>query len=373
MVHAAIFDAVQAIESRYEPYYVEIPAAIGSPVAAAAKAARDVLVNRFPAQTASLDAAYQQSLASHGLSDNDPGVAVGARAAAGIIALRACDGSFPNPSPPPFFGGTGLGVWRSSVPMVAPWLGNVTPFTLTKPSQFRAAPPPALTTRQYARDYNEVKAAGALTNSSRTAEQTDLAHFYAGNTLVIWNRAIREIANERVDNIADSSRLFALATMAIADALITSWNDKNRHVFWRPSAAIQEGDNDGNPRTTGDPSWAPLINNPAYPDYTSGANAFASAATRSLERFFGTDRLSFTVTTTNTGPTIEDTRTYRRFSQAAQEVEDARVYLGIHFRFADVAARKQGRQVADWIFENFLRPVDDDNGDDREGNRAQAN
>jgi hypothetical protein len=152
--------------------------------------------------------------------------------------------------------------------------------------------------------------------------------------------------------------------MAIADALITSWNDKNRYVFWRPSAAIQEGDNDGNPRTAGDSSWAPLINNPPYPDYTSGANVFASAATRALERFFGTDRLTFSVTTTNTGPTIEDTRTYRRFSQAAQDVEDARVYLGIHLRFAGVAARKQGRQVADWAFENFLRPVEADNSDD---------
>lgn len=364
MVHASIFDAVQAIERRYESYYVEIPGATGSPVAAAAKAARDVLVSRFPAQTASLDLTYQQYLASHGLSENDPGIAVGARAAAGIIALRSCDGSFPNPAQPAFFGGTGLGVWRSTQPMVAPWLGNVTPFTLTKPSQFRAAPPPDLTSRQYARDYNEVKAVGALNNSSRTPEQTDVAHFYAGNTLIIWNRAIRDIANEHVDNIADSSRLLALATMAIADALITSWNDKNRYVFWRPSAAIQEGDNDGNPRTAGDSSWAPLINNPPYPDYTSGANAFASAATRALERFFGTDRLTFSVTTTNTGPTIEDTRTYRRFSQAAQDVEDARVYLGIHFRFADVAARKQGRQVADWAFENFLRPVEADNDDD---------
>ena len=183
-VQAAVYDAVQAIEKRYEPYYVEIPGASGSPVAAAAKAAHDVLVNRFPAQAASLDMTYQQYLVNNGLSETDPGVAVGAKAAAGIIALRACDGSFPNPAPPPFIGGTAPGVWRPTppafAPMVAPWLGNVTPFTLTRPSQFRAEPPPALTSREYARDYNEVKALGALNNSSRTPEQTDIAHFWDG-------------------------------------------------------------------------------------------------------------------------------------------------------------------------------------------------
>ena len=180
MVQAAVYDAVQAIEKQYEPYYVEIPGASGSPVAATAKAAYDVLLNRFPAQAASLDMTYQQFLANNGLSENDPGVTVGAKAAAGIIALRACDGSFPNPAPP-FIGGTDPGVWRPTLPafapMIAPWMGNVTPFTLTRPSQFRAQPPPALTSREYARDYNEVKTLGALNNSSRTAEQTDMAHF----------------------------------------------------------------------------------------------------------------------------------------------------------------------------------------------------
>ncbi len=233
----------------------------------------------------------------------------------------------------------------------------------SRPSQFRAAPPPALTSRRYARDYNEVKALGALNNSSRTPEQTYLAHFYAGNIPVIWNRVLRDIASAHVDNIAESSRLFALADMSIADALITSWNDKLYYVFWRPSTAIQEGDNDGNSRTAGDAAWLPLYANPAYPDYTSGANAFASAATRALTLFFGTDHMTFSVTTTNSGPTVQDTRTYERFADAAQDVVDARIYMGIHFRFADEAARKQGRQVANWAFKNFLRPLgrhDDD-------------
>lgn len=365
-VQAAVYDAVQAIEKRYAPYYVEIPGADGSPVAAAARAAHDVLVNRFPAQAASLDFTYQQYLANNGLLETDPGVAVGAKAAAGIIALRACDGSFPNPAPPPFIGGTDPGVWRPTLPafapMIAPWMGNVTPFTLTRPSQFRAQPPPALTSREYARDYDEVKALGALNNSSRTSEQTDIAQFWGGNTALLWNQVLRDIAAANVDNIADSARLFALVDLAMADAQITAWNSKNYYVFWRPVTAIQLGDTDGNPLTAGDSTWLPLIATPAYPDYTSGANNQSGAATQAFALFFGRDRMTFSATTTNVGPTVKDTRTYRRFSDARQEVVDARIYEGIHFRFADEAARKQGIQVARWVFENFLRPLDDDEG-----------
>jgi len=361
MVHLAIYDAVQSIEKKYEPYYVEIPGASGSPEAAAAKAAHDVLVSRFPAQAANLGTIYQQYLLNHGLADSDPGVAVGAKAAAGIIALRACDGSFPNPAPPPFVGGTDIGVWRptppGNLPMLAPWLGNVTPFAMTRPSQFRADPPPALTSREYARNYNEIKALGVMVNSSRTAEQTDIGHFWNTNYGVLWNQALRDIATAHVDNISDSSRLFALVEMAIADALINCWNTKNFYPSWRPITAIQQGNNDNNQWTAGDPNWQPLITTPNYPDYSSGANSFTGTVTRMLALFFETDHLTFSVTTTNPGPTIVDTRTYNRFSDAAQDVVDARIYEGIHFRFADEVGRRQGRQVADWVFKNFLRPV----------------
>ena len=370
MVQLAVYDAVQAIEKKYEPYYVEIPGAAGSPEAAAAKAAHDILVSRFPAQAANLDTTYQQYLFNHGLADNDPAVAVGAKAAAGIIALRACDGSFPNPAPPPFIGGTDIGVWRptppGNLPMLAPWLGNVTPFAMTRPSQFRAEPPPALTSREYAKDYNEIKALGAFDNSSRTAEQTDIAHFWNTNYGISWNQALRDIVAARVDNIADSSRLFALADMAIADALINCWNTKNFYVSWRPITAIQLGNNDNNPLTTGDPNWKSLITTPNYPDHSSGANSFTGAVTRILALFFETDHLTFSVTTTNPGPTIVDTRTYNRFSDAAQDVVDARIYEGIHFRFADEVGRRQGKQVANWVFKNYLRPLhrhDDDEWD----------
>jgi hypothetical protein len=367
MVQVAVYDAVQAIEKQYEPYYVEIPGASGSPVAAAAKAAHDVLVSRFPAQAASLDTTYQNYLLLYGIPETDPGVAVGARAAAGIIALRACDGSFPQPPPPPFVGGTGIGVWRptppANSPMVAPWLGNVVPFTLTRPSQFRSDPPASLTSRRYTREYNEVKALGALNSIERTPDQTDVANFYAGNTLIIWNQVLRGVAVAQVNNISDSTRLFALADLAIADAMITSWNDKTHYVFWRPITAIQQGNNDGNPETVGDATWLPLITTPAYPEHTSGANAFAGAATHALALFFGTDNMTFSVMTTNTGPTIQDTRVYVRFSDAAQDVVDARIYSGLHFRTSDEAARKQGKEVAKWVFKNFLRPLDKHDGD----------
>lgn len=371
-VHAAIYDAVQAIEGRFEPYHVVIPGASGSPAAATAKAAHDVLVHLYPAQAGTLDATYHNYLAANGLLEDDPGVAVGHAAAAGIIALRSTDGSFPA-SPPPFTGGSGAGVWRptpsylpgpppSLAPMAAPWLGAVTPFTLTSPTQFRANRPPSVRSIRYLLDYYEVKFLGRLQSTLRTPEQTDIAYFWSENFVAQWNRALRAIAAVHLTDTADTARLFALANLASADSIITSWESKKHFAFWRPVTAIQEGSHDGNPLTVGDPTWQPLINTPNYPDYTSGANNITGAMTAALALFFETDDMTFTVTSTRP-EAIQKTRTYARFSDAAQDVVDARVYLGIHFRFADTAARKQGRLCALWAFKNFLRPVDDENNE----------
>jgi len=362
MVHAAIHDAVQAYDGRFEPYAVAVLGASGSPTAATAKAAHDVLVNRFPAQTASLDATYNAYLANHGLAEDDLGVVVGQLAAAAIIALRANDGSWPA-VPEVFIGGTGPGEWRPTppafAPMAVPWLGAVTPFTLKDPTQFRAnQPPPDLNSRKYTEDYNEVKALGALVNSARTPEQTDIAYFFADNAFLYWNRALQSIAGTYLDNIGDTARLFALANMAMADAAITSWDSKREFNFWRPITAIREGDNDLNPLTVGDPTWLPLIPTPPYSDYTSGANNLSGATTRTLHHFFGTDRVTFSLTS-NTPQAIQKTRTYSRFSDAADDIVNARIYLGIHFRTADTVARNQGEHVANWAFENFLKPLDD--------------
>jgi hypothetical protein len=376
MVQAAVYDAVVAITGRFRPYHVHITGASGSADAAVAKAAHDVLVSRFPSLAGTLDTTYHTYFATHGLSESDAGVGVGQQAAAGIVALRANDGSFPL-NPPAFTGGTGIGVWRptpsflpgppaSNSPMLAPWLATVTPFTLTSDSQFRAVPPPPMTSKRYAAAYNEVKSMGARFNSGRTDEQTDLGLFWYSNYLVLWNRTLREIAAAHVNNIDDSARLFALTNLAMGDAILTAWDTKFHYVFWRPLTAIQNGDNDGNPETVGDANWQPLANNPNYPDYTSGANNVTGAVTRALALFFGTDEVTFTVTTTNHPPAIQTTRTYNRFSDAAADVVNARIFEGIHFRFADVQARRQGRHVAQWVFSHFLRSVDDDDHDDHD-------
>jgi hypothetical protein len=368
-VQAAVYDAVESIDGRFRPYHRRVPGASGSMAAAVAKAAHDVLLNRFPGQAAFLDTAYHDYLFNNGLADNDPGVSVGQQAAADIIAFRANDGSFPNPPPPDFVGGTDPGVWRPTPPSMAPmlvtWLATVTPFTAISPSQFRPGPPPALTSCRYARDYNEVKALGGLVNSARTPEQTDLAYFFSDNYLVLWNRGVRDIAVAYLTNIGDTARLFALVSMAMADAGISCWDTKRHYVFWRPITAIQEGDNDGNPRTIGDPTWQPLTDTPPYPDYTSGANAVNSAAAHILRFFFGTDHLTFSLNSGNPN-VIQKTRTYCRLSEELRDVVNARIYEGIHFRFADLAGRKQGRQVARWAFKNFLRPVCENTNDANE-------
>jgi hypothetical protein len=366
IVQAAVHDAVQAIDRRFEPYHVRIKGASGSPEAAAAKAAHDVLVNILPSQAASLDTTYHDYLAAHGLAENDPGVRAGELAAAGILALRTNDGRVPNPLPPPFIGGTDPGVWRPTpsflpgpppgfAPMALSWLGTVPPFTLKSGHQFRAEPPPPLSSKRYAEDYNEVKALGARFNSARTPEQTQLAYFFAANNFILWNRVLRDIAAEHTDNIGDSARLLALGTLAMADSLITAWESKIYYVFWRPITAIQEGDNDGNARTAGDPAWEPLLNTPNYPEYPSGANDVVGALTRMLELFFGTDNITFTVFSQHP-LAVPNTRTYHSFSDLSTDTVDVRIYQGIHFRFAEEAAQTQGRQVAEWAFGHFLQP-----------------
>jgi hypothetical protein len=365
LVQVAVHDAVQAIEKRFEPYHFEVERASGRRSAAVAAAAHDVLVGMYPTQAATLDPIYFNYLADHGLT-GDPGLAVGQQAAAEILPLRRVN---PNPLPPPFVGSNEVGVWRPTPsflgnppvpapfsPMFAPWMGSFDPFTLTSSARFRPQAQPALTSRHYTRDFNEVKALGSLTSTARTPAQTDLAYFYSGNIPAQWNGALRGIATRYLRRTGDSARLFALASMATADSIISSWDSKVHYRFWRPVTAIVEADHDGNPHTISDASWQPLINTPNYPDYTSGANVVAGAMTRTLELFFGTNRVTFDVTSV-VPQVVDKTRTYRRFSDAADEMVEARMLLGIHFRFADTAGRTQGRQVADWTVNHFLLPT----------------
>jgi hypothetical protein len=361
MVHIAMHDAIQAFEQRFETYNAPISGAAGSPLTAAATAARDVLANRFPLQAASIEATYQDYLSAHGLLPTDAGVLVGQAAAIHIINRRVNDGSFP-PNPEVFTGGTAPGEWSPTppafAPMSAPWFGDVVPFALHDSADLLPEPPPPpLRSGAYAKAYNEVKALGARVNSARTPEQTDLAYFYSDNFFNLLNRTVRAIATAHLSEVGDSARLFALANIAGADALISAWNTKRSYFFWRPSTAILNGDDDGNPKTDGDLGWLPLINDPPYPDYTSGANSITGAFMRTLGLFFGDDAFTFNVTS-EAAQAVQKTRTYSRFSDVASDVVEARILLGIHFRFADTVARRQGKQAADWAFSHILRPLD---------------
>ena len=368
MVHLAMHDAVQAIQRRFETYSRDITPTSGSMIAAAAKAARDVLVNRFPAQTAALDTIYAQYLTDHQIAANDGGIAAGAQAAAAMIAGRVGDGAYPVPSPT-FFGSTEIGKWRPTVfvnndpnqpaSMVGPWLATTRTFAVFHTSQFFAPQPPRITSRRYTRDYNEVKALGRREGSSRTPEQTAIANFYSQAPPDYWNRTMRAfvLTDKYVTDVGDSARMFALVNVALADTLMTVWQSKIQYNVWRPVTAIQLGDVDGNRSTVGDPAWQPLFATPNYPDYISGASGLAGAAAEMLRLFFRSDRVNFNVVSPM------GNRFYTRFSDAAQDIVDARIYMGIHFRFPDTAGRTCGAKVARWTYRYFLRSLQGDEFD----------
>ena len=358
LVHLAMHDAIQAIEGNFEPYHYSDPTklGVGNPAAAAAAAAHRVLVRLYPGQQGPLDTFYNNYLASHGLV-GDPGLAVGEAAG---VALHA-NHYKPTLAVVGFTGGTGIGEWRpvpptaATTPMGFQFLAITEPFALNRQSQFRPQPPPPLTSQHYTRDYDEVKRRGNA--AAHPNAETDMGLFWSGNFIAQWNESLRQIATAHITDIGDSARLFALANVAGADAAITVWESKLHYNFWRPYTAIREGDNDGNPRTAGDVTWLPLLPvTPNYPDYTSGANGLTGAFTAMGTLFFGTDTMSFSVKNMSSA-VIDHERDFTSFSQAAEEVVDARIILGIHFRFADEEARDQGSRVAHWTFHKILRPA----------------
>jgi hypothetical protein len=374
IVHAAMHDAIQAIEDRYEPY-LATPTATGheSVAAAAAAAAHRVLSLKVcPSYLTSLDAAFKPYF-----DGGNPGLAVGYAAGDTLIA------HYRVPLPSPFTPGAAPGEWRPTPPGNAPFgflfLATTKPFTFDEPSQFRAPPPPELGSREYLRGYNEVKRFGAVEShpaigACPAPSRTEVARFWSGNFISQWNEAVRLIAVDAQLSIGKAARLLALANFAAADAAIAVWDSKYHFNYWRPITAIREGDLDGNNFTAGDPDWTPFIQSahfpagsqtPPYPDYTSGANGLTGAFVTTLQLFFRTNRLNFEVykATPTAIPICTNPRVYDRLSDAAEEVVDARMWLGIHFRFADEVARRQGTSVARWVFERFLRPVHDDHDD----------
>jgi hypothetical protein len=356
-VHAAVYDAVVGVEGRYEPYRFHAHAPHGtSAQAAAVAAAYKVLVTYVPSAQASLDAAYAASLAR--IPDGKAktrGIAFGIRAADHLIRLRADDGrnapiEFTKPPAP--------GVWRPTppafAPMVDPWLGFVTPLLVHSPTQFAPPERPALTSARYARDFNEVKALGSATSTVRTPAQTDTALFYSGLANVQLQAMLRDQVTVRDLDIVDAARMFAAADMSAADTIISVWYTKYVDGFWRPSTAIHLADTDGNPATDPDPSWMPLRPDPAYPEYPSGYNGFAAAVTGALEKVFHTRQLDLTVISTAV-PDVQ--RHYQTGRALRQDVVDGRMWLGVHFRFADTAARDMGLRLTDWTLDRYFQPV----------------
>ncbi len=246
----------------------------------------------------------------------------------------------PTPPPPPF------------APFFDPWLSQLRPLLLDSPSQFRPGPPPAMTSAAYTADFNEVKLVGSATSTVRTPEQTDTARFIAGSTIPLVSSSLRDLAARHQLDISDSARLFAAVTMSAADAVITSWDSKFHFGLWRPLTAIQLADTDGNPDTAPDPGWLPLIPNPPYPDYTSGLNSIVGAVTRALSGTLGLGGGRIDVNITVAGVT----RHYEFATQLNQDAIDARVWSGIHFRFADLAGIATGTQVGDWALDNYFQP-----------------
>jgi hypothetical protein len=354
----AVFEAVNAITHRYKPYLGTIAAPRdASAEAAAVAAAHAVLKNYFPASAASLDATRAISLAA--IPDGAgkaAGIAVGEAAAAAMIALRANDGATP---PETFLPSTfDPGVWQPTPPAFSPGIflhwRNLTPFGIQSTQQFRSGPPPALTSRSYTRSYREVQQVGDVTSTLRPQDRADVARYFAVVSAPhVWNSVAQQVSLSRRRSLSAQARAFALLNMAISDGLASAMETKYFYVFWRPVTAIRGGDTDDNPKTEPDGGFTPFITTPAFPSYPS-AHASASYAGREIiEQIFGCGRVSVTLS----HPGIPDVvLRYSNVEDIADDIDDARVYGGIHFRFDQEAGALQGRLVGSYVFGHNLRP-----------------
>jgi PAP2 superfamily len=380
MMHLAIHDALNAIKRRFQPYGLDIEGPSGASVkAAVATAAQDVLVPVLKqiatpqecndAAIASVEADYTAALA--GLPEGAPktqGMVIGHAAAAVILALRVADGSDTLLVDPDYPQGTDPGEYRftpGSDFAFAPGWGNVTPFVLRDSAQFRPEPPYAVTSDAYTADFNEIKSLGARVGSTRTAEQTEIAHFWWESSLAQWNRIARAVSAAAGLNLWEKARLFGLLNMAMADGYIGSWETKYHYNYWRPVTAIQLAETDGNPDTIADPAWEPLRTTPAIPDYDSGHAVEGGAAAQVLQRVFDTDQVSFTACSLSLprprhqcGGAQEVRRAFSSFTQAAEENGLSRILVGFHFRKAVEEGIAHGRKIANRAVNQFLQPVD---------------
>jgi len=352
IVATAVFDAVNGLTHRYRPYYVSKPGPRGaSAQAAAAGAAHEALLTLFPSQQARFDTLLAATLARLvGREGNslaiDRGMAWGASVADAIVMLRADDG-LTTPLPP-YVGSTAVGRWQPTPPAFPPTpafreFATMTPWALASPAQFLPAPPPALTSVRYARDFDEVKTLGNAASTARSAFDAQTAQFWQSATpVVIWDPVADTLIIRHHLELTDAAQLLAQENMAMADAVIAVWNAKNQYDTWRPITAIHDAALDGNPATDADAGWQPLLVTPAFQEYPAGHPGVSQAAAAILADRFG-NRTRYTLTSPGM-PSV--TRTLPTFSAGVAQVIDARVFGGIHFRFAGDVAAAMGRKVA---------------------------
>ena len=367
IVQLAVFEAVNSITHDYQPYLGTITATPGaSPDAAAIEAAYLVLSTYFPASQGTLYAYRTNSLQSipdgHAKVD---GMVTGDAAALAMMALRANDGSAPpqfnTPGPPV------IGAWQAtaSCPIVnevavgiAFQWQNVAPFGITSASAFLLDPPPSLTSNRYVKAYNEVMTVGSLNSTQRPPDRANVALFYAAaSPTQVFNQAAAQVAFEQGRSLSENARALALINMAMNDSLVASFFNKYTYNLWRPETAIHGGNSDGNPNTAGDPAWVPFIVTPCFPSYPSNHGSAANAAAEVLRRLYGDDGLSITLT----NPAVPNiVLQYTSFKQITQDISDARVYGGIHFRTDQDAGEKLGRAVGKAVYKKNLRPRHED-------------
>jgi membrane-associated phospholipid phosphatase len=363
ILHAAIYDAVNAIDRTHEPYLIDVRAPRdASETAAADAAAHTALVGLYPAEQTALDAEYATELAK--VADGpakDQGVKLGEQVGSDLLAIRANDGS--NVAPPAFVPGAAPGDFRPTppnfpTPVFTTW-GQVTPFVLDSASQFRPAPPPALTSDAYADAINEVQSLGSATSTTRTPEQTEIGKFWNPPIQNFWNQIADEVATAHHTDLPTTARLLAALNLSFADSAIAFYDAKYTYQLWRPVTAIRLADTDGNPDTVADPNWLPLAGNtPADPSYPGAHSTISAAGADVLAGFFG-DNQTFAVTS----PALPGvTRSFDSFSAAADEAGLSRIYAGVHTRLDHLAGLTLGHHVANFVLHNALLPAHDSSG-----------
>lgn len=358
MMHAAMFDAVNSIDGTYTPYLTNVHGSRrASKEAAAAKAAHYVLASLYPTRQDIFDAELANSLNGIPWFRAWQGIRVGRIVAERLLAIRENDGwSVP---PPPYVLPPTPGNWQPApAPAGFTQYPAVIPFATTSSTQFAPNPPPSLTNVEYTTSFNEVKEIGSATSTTRTADQTRVAQLWANvntptSVWFVWNNVARTVATSRNNTTAENARLFALMNIAFHDALQTTMASKFVHGLWRPVTAIRRADEDDNPDTTQDVNWSPLLGNPPYPTYAGNHAAIGTSQSTILALFFGRDDIPFQHTWEGAGGA---TRAYAGFNAMANEEERSRVYGGIHFTFDQTAGQSAGRNVANYVFLNFMKP-----------------